>query len=545
MEEFTAQEKEVLLRFCSNTDKPVFALKNLPESIKGALFSRYSRSTKSLRRLLLDEFLYSKDSGLLDIATASAPDLSAAANKADEFYNRVLDGYGDDSVGELGGAHVAFEDVSIVATKILQDARIGGSPLEKSTRYVYFDQKRDGKWLYFREPRIMASRFAGEYEKVMDGLFETYAKLVPKMTAYVEERWPISEFTFQADRSAMAVKFGAITDEKAKRRAKTAYDSAVRAKVCDELRYLLPASTLTNTGIYGNGRFFQSLISKMYSHPLSEAQGIAASAYAELGTIIKPFVRRAKKDEYLSSVEGRMKGFATKQTQSAERVALVGYDEDGLEKVVAACIYPYSHEGLQSLLSKAYKMTEDEKRKVIDAYVGERKTRRDRPGRAFEQCYYDFEVCADYGAYRDIHRHRMLTQERQLLSCRNGYEVPEELERAGFAGEYKAAMDSAAALFSKIEAEMPWEAQYAVPLGYKIRWRMKMNLREAYHLCELRSVMQGHISYRRIAQDMYAHIRRVHPLLASHMKFMDLKEYPLGRIEAEMSKENKRAAQAQ
>ncbi len=188
MESFTEQETQILLNFCSNTDKRVFVLKNLPEAIKGALFSRYSRSTKSLRRLLLDEFLSSKESGLMElVGQGTGPDLAAATLKAEEFYNRVLDGFGDDSVGELGGAHVAIEDVSIVSTKTIEDARVGGSPLEKSTRYVYFDQKRDGKWLYYREPAIMASTFADEYSASMDSLFETYARLVPTLTKYVEE----------------------------------------------------------------------------------------------------------------------------------------------------------------------------------------------------------------------------------------------------------------------------------------------------------------------------------------------------------------------
>jgi thymidylate synthase ThyX len=543
MEEFTQQERETLLNFCSNTDKPIFVLKNLPEAIKGALFSRYSRSTKSLRRLLLDEFLSSKESGLMDlVGKGSGPDLSSATLKAEEFYNRVLDGFGDDSVGELGGAHVAIEDVSIINTKIIQDARVGGSPLEKSTRYVYFDQKRDGKWLYYREPAIMSSSLADEYTTSMDSLFEAYAKLVPKLTKYVEEQWPISEFEFQADRSAPAVKFGDLTDEKAIKRAKAAYTGAVRAKVCDALRYLLPASTLTNMGFYGNGRFWQNMISRLYSNPLAESRQIGESLHNELGTVIKPFVRRAKKDEFLMSREARMKKFAAGASEIAERVALTDYDVDAVNKTVAACLYQYSAEPMAALLSKAQKMTGAQKKEVIDAYAGGRKTRRDKPGRAFEDAYYSFDICADYGAYRDIHRHRVLTQERQLLSCSHGFETPEELVQAGLEREYSDAMKSAAILYGKVAKVMPHEAQYCVPLGYKIRWRMRMNLREAYHFCEIRSGMQGHTSYRRVAQDIYAHIKRVHPLLASNMSFVDMKEYPLGRIDAEMSKENKRAA---
>jgi len=545
METFSEQETQILLNFCSNTDRPVFVLKNLPEAIKGALFSRYSRSTKSLRRLLLDEFLSSKESGLMElVGQGTGPDLAAATLKAEEFYNRVLDGFGDDSVGELGGAHVAIEDVSIVSTKTIEDARVGGSPLEKSTRYVYFDQKRDGKWLYYREPKIMASQFADEYTASMDSLFETYARLVPVLTKYVEEQWPIEQFEFQADRTQPAVLFGKLTDEKAIKRAKVAYTGALRAKVCDALRYLLPASTLTNMGFYGNGRFWQNMISRLYSHPLAESQELGASMHKELGTAIKPFVRRAKKDEFIISRQERMQNAVAliASAENASRVELVGYDNDAVDRTVAACLYQYCDAPMSALLQKAQAMSESQKTQVIDAYAGGRKTRRDKPGRAFEQAYYDFDVAADYGAYRDIHRHRILTQERQLLGCKHGFEVPEELVQAGLEKDYSDAMKKAAVLYEKISKQMPFEAQYCVPLGYKIRWRMKMNLREAYHFCEIRSGMQGHTSYRRVAQDIYQHINRVHPLLARNMSFVDMKEYPLGRINAEMGKENKRAA---
>jgi len=545
METFNEQETQILLNFCSNTDKPVFVLKNLPEAIKGALFSRYSRSTKSLRRLLLDEFLSSKESGLMElVGQGTGPDLAAATLKAEEFYNRVLDGFGDDSVGELGGAHVAIEDVSIVSTKTIEDARVGGSPLEKSTRYVYFDQKRDGLWLYYREPKIMSSQFAGEYTKSMDSLFETYARLVPVLTKYVEEQWPIDDFEFQPDRTSAPVNFRALSDEKIIKRAKIAYTGALRAKVCDALRYLLPASTLTNMGFYGNGRFWQNMITRLYSHPLAESQGLGASMHRELGTAIKPFVRRAKKDDYLAARSERMAA-ATAGIGAAEntnRVELVGYDADAVDRTVAACLYQYCDAPMSALLQKAQAMSEAQKSSIIEAYAGGRKTRRDKPGRAFEQAYYDFDVCADYGAYRDVHRHRILTQERQLLGCRHGFETPEELVQAGLEKDYSDAMKSAAVLYEKVARQMPFEAQYCVPLGYRIRWRMKMNLREAYHFCEIRSGMQGHTSYRRVAQDVYSHINRVHPQLAKNMSFMDMKEYPLGRIDAEMGKENKRAA---
>ncbi|MFZ5501900.1 MAG: FAD-dependent thymidylate synthase, partial [Candidatus Micrarchaeota archaeon] len=272
MEDFSEDERRLLEPFVSNLDRPVFALIGLPEVVKGALFSRYSRSAKSLRRVLLDEFMLSPELGLkemLNAESAKKPDF-VKTKKAEEFYDRVLVGYGDDSVAELAGAHLAMEDISILATKIVEDARIGLSPLEKSTRYVYFDNKRDGKWLYLREKTLMDSGFAGLYEKTCDHCFQTYADLIPKVSAYVMERTP--------------------RDEKTSERA---YNSTIRAKTCDILRGLLPASTLTNMGFFGDGRAFEYLLTRMYGSGLAEVKGLAGSMQKELSSVIPSFVRRA------------------------------------------------------------------------------------------------------------------------------------------------------------------------------------------------------------------------------------------------------------
>src|SRR3989338_2673623 len=243
--EFTSEDEAVLSRFCSNLDTPVFVLLNLPEVVKGALFSRYSRSSKSLRRVLLDEFINRPEMGFSEIvgeASRSGSAQAVAIKKAEEFYDRVLVGYGDDSVAELAGAHVAIEDVTNIATKIIEDSRIGLSPLEKSTRYVYFDQKRDGKWPYYEDPTIMQGEFAALYRETCDFLFETYANLIPKVSKYITDLYPKDEST--SDR---------------------AYSSSIRAKTCDLLRGLLPASTIKNMGLFGDGRAYEYLLTKMFS----------------------------------------------------------------------------------------------------------------------------------------------------------------------------------------------------------------------------------------------------------------------------------------
>lgn len=184
-------------------------------------------------------------------------------------------------------------------------------------------------------------------------------------------------------------------------------------------------------------------------------------------------------------------------------------------------------------------MCESEREEIINTYVGDRFTRHERPGRAFEESYYTFEIVADIGAYRDLHRHRLLTQERQNFSPSHGYSIPAEVEAAGLAQPYQNALDQAADTFGFIERDLFYEAQYVVPFAYRVRWRMKLNLREAYHLIELRSSRQGHASYRAIAQQMYQQIKEKHPLLVAPMRFVDFSDYSLERLAAEQKAEGK------
>ena len=526
MEVFTEKEKEMLSMFCTSVDSDRFVLFNLPEAVKGALFSRYSRSQKSLRRLLLDEFIQGQE-GISDLL-AHSPKNSAgqqivATKKAEEFYERILVGYGDDSVAELGGAHVACENVSNVLTKLMQDSRIGVSPLEKSTRYIYFDQKEGGKYRYLREKKIMQSRFADEYESVCDLLFDTYSRIIPLLSKVEEEKFPIEEGL-----------------------SERAYSSTIRAKVCDLLRGILPASTLTNSGFFGNGRAFEYMLVKMYAHPLSEARIVAAELHSELRKVIPSFVKRADEkygkemQDYLSSNltstrqhAMRSHPFLSEAKEEGYGLSLIEYDERAEEKVLASILFPHLHCSMQECKEAVAKMSPEEKANILNVYVGQRGNRRQKPGRAFECADYTFCVIGNFGMYRDLHRHRILTQERQLLTTRHGFDMPCELSEAGFEGEIKEAIGAADALFCKMEESMPFEAQYVVPLGCRMRWYMKMNLREAYHFSELRSMRQGHIDYRRVAQDVHKLISNVHPRLALGMKFVDFGNYEFERLEAE------------
>ena len=514
---FTEEEKKLLSKYITNVDSDIFALKNLPEVVKGALFSRYSRSSKSLKRLLLDEFINSEYS-FVD----SAYDNTINSKKAEEFYDRVLVGYGDDSVAELAFSHVALENVSIIASKFLEDARIGISPLEKSTRYVYFDKKQNGKYLYYEEPTIMSSAYEKEYSDLMNHLFDLYSSLIKDMKDYMKEKFPKPEN---------------ISDR--------AYNSTIRAKTCDVLRALLPASTLTNLGLAGNGRSFEYLIIKLRASGLKELENIAFSMHKELSKIIPSFLKRAYSKhgdmwkEYLENYSTTIIKHTPKleKITSTPLVKLISlYGEEDM--VIAALFYEYTNIDYNTLLDYVKKMSLSEKKELVSELFSLRKNRRHKPSRAFELINLTFEVNINFGAYRDLQRHRILLQMRQPLSTYMGFDTPKEIKEAGFEKEYVDAMHRADELYRKISQRYKKEAQYVVPLAYKVRWLVSMNLREAFHLCELRSSPQGHNDYREVAIQMSNIIKQVLPVLGK-MDFVNTENIELNRLEAEIRLDKK------
>jgi thymidylate synthase ThyX len=547
--EFTIEEENRLRPFFTNLERSVFGLK-LPQEVAGALFSRYSRSTKTLRRTFLDEFLGDPELGLKDLLGAENPatDDSAALKKARAFYERVLVGYGDDSVAQLGGAHLACENISNVAAKLLEDARIGIAPLEKSTRYVRFDQKdAAGNYLFYREPKIMTSRHRDSYLGVMNLLFETYSKQMEPMLECVARSLPIEQLEVRDPTSGKALPYGdAKKDDRLQRWAETAYRATVRAHACDVLRSYLPAATLTNVGMFGVGQAFEYLISKLYSHQLSEAMELGKAMHGELNQLIPSFVKRAQLNEYLASTLAAAKALASKAANvrpldTKEPVTLIEYDSAAEEKIIAAMLYAHSRHPLEQLRQIAAKMSPEERRQILEEHFGKRRHRRDKLSRAFENVYYTFDILGNLGLYRDLHRHRILTQERQDFTTVHGYDTPPEIEEAGFKSEFDACMNRAANLYEQIYADLPSEAQYVVPFAYKIRWYMKMNLREALHMCELRTMPQGHPDYRFICQEMWRKIQEVHSTLAECGKFIDSKKYRLGRLQSEIRTEFKKS----
>jgi thymidylate synthase ThyX len=538
LDKFTEEEKASLRAHFSNADKAVFAIITPRQVDRGALMSRYSRTDKTMRRVFLDEF-------------ASNP------NRGEEFYRRVLLEYGDDSVAELGEAQVAVEGISNIAAKKIEDRRIGLSYLEKSSRYVAFDQKVAGHYKYCREEGIMASPHADLYVKACDHAFDTYSKAIQPLQAFLKEREPIDRFSFFDSAGQREVPFGSLKESKDIEAAKRIYNITIKAKALDLLRGLLPAATMTNVGVTGNGRAFEYLLALMYGSKLKEMQSIAGQMFDELNSVIPSFVRRAN-DKYgkalqecVSSTDNAVRGLVKAHLsglnpdENPEQVKLIDFEDNFQSevKVASAILYEQAQgQSLHKITNYVKSMQSEDRGKVIRTYTQFRANRRHRPGRAFEMVDYTFELFTNFGMFRDLHRHRVLTMERQLLSTRHGYDMPAELVDAGLDKAFKECMAFSKEAYEAIAKTMPEEAQYAVNFAYRYPYFIKMNLREACHMIELRTAPQGHPDYRAACQKMYSEIKRVHPTLAEGIKFADMNAYKLERFDAEKKTEKKRQA---
>jgi thymidylate synthase ThyX len=526
-EHFTDEEAATLRPYFTNLDGPVFALVNLPEVVKGALFARYSRSPKSLRRLFLDEFVVD-----LDLTGDLTVDATVGLKRAEDLYDRVFLEYGDDSVAQLGGVHLACEQASNVLTKILEWGRLMAY-LEQSTRYIPYDIRLGGRYRYRRDPAVLDSRLGARYVTDMDALFDLYAGMLPALLDWARQRYPKDP----ADSDFV-------------------YKQTIKAKACDAARGILPAATLSNVGIYGTGQGYEALLLRMRAHPLPEARHYADLMLHELRKCIPSFLTRVDLPErggawsdYLAAIRSDTSDvvagiFGDEEPEPRPAVMLTDFDPEGENKLLAAICYPHTDLPEDQVLARVRRLDTDERETLLRAAVGERTNRRHKPGRAFERTAYRFDVLADYGAFRDLQRHRLLTIEWQQLSPRHGYVVPDAIAEAGLADRFEEAMARSGALYEELVGPFPEQAAYAVSFAYRLRFVMQCNAREAMHMLELRTAPQGHPAYRQVCQEMHRLIAEEagHHAIAGAMRFVDHTTYELERLAAERSAEQRRGA---
>jgi thymidylate synthase ThyX len=525
VEDFTAEERALLAPHFTNLDRPVFALVNLPETVKGALFARYSRYSGTVRRLYLEEFA-------ADAAEGARPFDGDEGERAAGLYERVFVGYGDDSIAQVGGAHVACEWVSNVLTKVLQRGRLAAY-LEQSTRYIPYDEPLpDGGYRYYRDDELGA-----EFGAAMDEIFAIYSRSLRRVEEWAAERWPRGDGEPEGP-----------------------WRRSIRAKALDLLRGLLPAATLSHVGIYASGQAYEQLLLRLMASPLPEAREYGGMILAELKQVMPSFVSRVERPdrggEWVSYLERRRERTeewvgrlgldrrgAGEDAPSVELVHVDGSEED----LLSACLFESASVPETEILARLDVLDPAERSELLAAMVGERANRRHRPGRGFEALRYRFEIVSDYGAFRDLQRHRMLTCQWQRLGPDLGAGVPEEVREAGLGDEFERALEVSRLEYERLaSAGLREQAPYALSLAYRIRYTLDLNAREAMHLIELRSGREGHPTYRAVAQAMHERIAAIHPGVANTMSFVDTsQEARLERILSEIRTHRKRSATEQ
>ena len=525
VESFTPAEQNLLRPHFTNLDRPVFGLVNLPETVKGALFARYSRYPGTLRRLFLEEFAG-------DVPAGERPFDGIEGERAAGLYERVFIGYGDDSIAQVGGAHVACEWVSNVLTKILQRGRLAAY-LEQSTRYIPYDQPIEGRggYRYYSDDEL-----GPEYARAMDELFEIYSAGLERVQAWAADRWPRDDGQPEG-----------------------AWRSSIRAKALDLLRGLLPASTLSHVGMYASGQAYEQLLLRLAASPLPEAREYGDMLLAELKRVIPSFVARIERPERGGDWVAHLRERREAAELAVARLGLDRRDGDGTPSVELVHVDGSEDDLLTSSLYESAGVPEAqvhgriaaldpiERAELIGELAGERRNRRHRPGRGWEAVRYRFEIVSDYGGFRDLQRHRMLTCQWQSLGPDLGAGVPDEVREAGAGDEYERALEISHTEFDRLEAAgMPEAAPYALCLGYRIRYVLDLNAREAMHLCELRSGREGHPTYRAVAQAMHERIAAVHPAIGAAMIHVDATTEPrLERILSEIRTHRKKVAASQ
>lgn len=561
-EKFTEEEQRFLKPFFTNIDKPVFVIKDFPEEVIAALSAQYSRSTKSLRRTFLDDYVQplvypeSKDDWktLTEEKQKEKQDMSVKfrnfvdyliqtggiqsivdVQRAEKFFNRWLDKFGDDSIAEMGNGHVFIEGLSNIAVKEIENKRIGLSPIEKSTRFASFAEKRaDGNFQYIVPGELKGTRFEEEYIETMNQLFGTYAELQTAYGEYIKQMYPQS--TDETDKS---------------------FNDLRKARVFDDTRDLLPFATQTNVALNTNGRAGENLINVMLSSPLGEVRYWGKEIHNELSKVIPSFLTRvtnprgAEVQIYRNNLNLLRKEILDtipsnnnqKSCEKDERVVLVDFDKNAANEIIFAFLFDNQEQfSACQLRNKIEQLDTVQREKILKKILDERKfgkenpdrqeVRRNRVPRAFEHADYTFAFYGRGGDYRDLQRHRMLSQSRQLFNTKNGYELEDDVLESEFAPKFHEALIKAGKLQQELALNIsPEVAQYAVPFAYLQHWVAKMSAREIYWLTELRTGQQGKRSYREIAQKIAELAMKVTPPVFQGMQ-IDWNDYRIARRES-------------
>ncbi|HSN93622.1 MAG TPA: FAD-dependent thymidylate synthase [Anaerolineaceae bacterium] len=409
--------------------------------------------------------------------------------KSARFSEKWIVGYGHSSVAEHAVIHLAMENVSRLAIENIESNRLA-SYTEKSTRYQEWNPKA-----FVVPDEIQASPLKDEYLRLMEVLFSTYAQALQALKPWSEATTPREEGE-----------------------SEKAWANRARVKAVDVARFILPAASMANVGVTMNARVLEYAIKKMLSSELAEIRMIGAEtkcvAMQELPTLIKytdpiPYLTDVRKA--FTSVSRSIDTI-----RGSEWCNLLDADPYGEAKVLAGVLYRFGDDSYSVGLDQVQNM-DDETRQALAAKLFEHIGNHDQPLRELEYADYTFDLVMDQGAYFEFKRHRMMSQTPQALTTYLGYALPRGIVDAGFEEKFVSAMEQAHTLYTKIAENLPAASSYVVPNAYNRRVLCRLNLREAFHFCKLRSAGNAHFSIRRIARAMYEKIVDIHPVLASFM----------------------------
>ncbi|MHB8362898.1 MAG: FAD-dependent thymidylate synthase [Patescibacteria group bacterium] len=546
----------------------------MPEEIIGALSSRYSRSTKSLRRLFLDEYIrpmmhpeetseWAHESSIERQSRLKVKDnlyklieflnlrgdLDSVLNvrKGREFFEKWLALYGDDSIAEMGNIHICIEGVSNIATNVIESQRVGISPIEKSSRYVSFAEKRGDSQYQFVIPEIKDTKLREEYMELMNELFSLYERLSPLYLEYIKDKYPKG------------------SDE-----TDASFSSSRSSKRFDDLRDILPFSTQTSLALNCNGRALEGLLNKMLASDNEEVVTIADKIVQEVSKVAPSFIKRVKtkRGEEVQSYRRGIRGVSRislsnlylDKSESGEKsnhfVTLVDSTSNAERKVLVSYLYGDNSIGISygDVLRKVTNLSDSEVSKIFKALFDKReqqsytsidgnKIKREvvrfrKVPRAFEAASYSFSVIARGGDFRDLHRHRQLTSQRSIFTTSLGYDFDQDVIDSPFFEDIQKVFSKVDSLYKKLYLESPESAQYAVPYGYMQEWYMNATAREIFWMVELRTGPQGRPHYREVMQQMAKIVKDKHPSLFSGLH-CDFSDYHIARRESEIKIANR------
>ncbi|MDD5254081.1 MAG: FAD-dependent thymidylate synthase [Candidatus Nanoarchaeia archaeon] len=507
--EYSDQEKIVLNYFFTNSDRKVFATKNFHPEVWALMQARYSRSKEGMRESFLK--LLKEDTSNFEKLKDEIEKIKGglesknATEKAIQFMERWVLGYGHSSVAEGAVIGLSLEGISILATKVIEDNRLC-SFIEKSTRYVSFDTSS-----FYIDEDLKNSEYYEDIKKYLNELFKVYLEMHDPVLNYVKSIVPLQQDMNEA-----------------------AWERACGARRFDAIRYLLPTCTKTSLGWTVNARQLSHAISKLKSHPLKEMKELGEEIKQEASKVLPSLLRYADEKNYLIKTRREMTWLGDTfdiMNHNAEPVTLVYNPTDAEEMIISSILYKYKKEPFSNIREKIKHMSHEEREKIFDTFLKDM-TEHDWPMRELEHIQFTFDIIIDYGAFRDLQRHRICTQTNQRFTTNLGYDVPKDIINAGMEIKYKEAMDRAKEIYEKVSEKYPLQAQYLLPLGFKKRYLLTMNLREISHLIKLRTIPLAHESYRKIAYRIYEIMKEKQPLLSKYL-VCNYTEEELGRLKSE------------